>query len=225
MYTPPTGPSITSTYTIEVSNLTFVPTSPASFLVGDAPLTITAVGAPALGTYSTSLTLPATDPVTGGTFDALDPSGGTFTFATPTSGGPASIPITYTPPPPAVAITATYVINVTNLTFTPPPTEGVILGGSFTITATGDPALGTISIVASDVSATGGAFSLTSAGPTVGTIEFAGSSSVGTATVDVMYTPPTGPSITSTYTLIVSSLNLCSYITCFFLLLVTLHLR
>ena len=92
-YTPPVGPSITIVYTVTVETLSFAPLS-ADYIVGDPDITIFGAGSPPGGTFSTSVSLPFTDSVTGGTFDALDPSAGTFTFGGATSGGAALIPIT-----------------------------------------------------------------------------------------------------------------------------------
>ena len=204
---PGDGPPITGTYTVEVSSLTFSPASPLDFVAGSPDEMITAVGAPTGGTYSTVVSLPFTDGTTGGTFDSLDPALGTFTFGGATTGGPATIDIVYTPPA-GLPNTMTYTVNVTALSPAPASPHAVTTASpDFTITATGSPAGGMISIASISPGTTGGVFSLSSSGPTVGTIDFTSATSTGLASVGITYTPLVGPTITLPYEVTVVDLT------------------
>jgi multidrug resistance efflux pump len=174
--------------------------------VGDPALNITATGSPSGGTYSTSNFVGGG---TGGTFSAISPTMGTFTFSGTTSAGTSSIDVTYTPLAGAPAV-LTYVVNVSavpppaSLVFSPTSPASVTVGDpALNITATGSPSGGTYSNGVGNTGATGGSFSAIH--PSLGTFSYTGSTGAGTATIDITYTPLAGAPALLTYTVNVSA--------------------
>jgi subtilisin-like proprotein convertase family protein len=213
-YTPPSGASVSLTYSVLVSTVTppttliFSPSTPASFVVGNPSLSIIATGSPSGGLYTSGNISTGT---TGGTFAGISPSTGVFSFSGATSAGTASISITYTPLS-GSPLTLTYSVTVsavtppTALTFLP-PSPSTILAGSPTlnITATAVPSGGLFSSSNSLSGGTGGTFSTIS--PSTGAFSFSGATSAGTASVSITYTPLSGSPLTLTYTVVVSTVN------------------
>jgi hypothetical protein len=141
------------------ASLSFNPLSPASVTAGDPDLNITALGSPSGGTFSSGASLGGS---TGGTFTAVHPSLGTFTYMGSTSAGTASIDITYTPLVGAPVV-VTYSVDVsavtppTSLSFNPLSPSAVVSGSpALNITASGSPAGGTYSTANALSGGTGG---------------------------------------------------------------------
>jgi subtilisin-like proprotein convertase family protein len=86
-----------------------VPPSGSSFTIGSPALTITAVGVPPGGTFSTSN---ANDGGTGGAFGAINPTTGVFSFSGASTPGSASIDLIYTPAGGLPSYRTTYILNV-----------------------------------------------------------------------------------------------------------------
>jgi subtilisin-like proprotein convertase family protein len=109
---------IISTFVVNVvgvaSTLSFNPVSPASITAGD-PLSVTATGSPAGGTFSST---GANAGTTGGTFSAINPTSGVFTFTGSTATGTASVNITYIGPG-AAPVTLPYTVNVSAVVLNP----------------------------------------------------------------------------------------------------------
>jgi subtilisin-like proprotein convertase family protein len=210
-YTPLSGAPVTLTYSVTVSalppttSLAFIPTSPASFTLGDPDLSLLAIGSPSGGMYSNG----ATGGGTGGSFSAITPFGGSFTFSGATSAGTATVAITYTPPT-GTPLTLVYSVTVftsppsTALTFAPAGPASITAGDPvLSITATGTPSGGTYSSAVSMGGTTGGSFSAIS--PSTGLFTFSGSTSAGTASIGITYTPVTGSPLTLTYSVSVGA--------------------
>jgi subtilisin-like proprotein convertase family protein/replication initiation and membrane attachment protein DnaB len=213
-YTPVVGAPVLQSYVVNVSatpppaTLSFNPLSPATFATGSPALTVTAIGSPVGGTYSSgSIVLGGT----GGSFSAVHPSLGTFTFGSASSAGTASIGITYTPLSGAPVV-ATYVVTVVvtpppaSLSFNPLSPASVTAGDpDLNITALGSPSGGTFTSGASLGGSTGGSF--TAVHPSLGTFTYMGSTSAGTASIDITYTPLVGAPVVVTYSVDVSAVT------------------
>jgi subtilisin-like proprotein convertase family protein len=213
-YTPVVGAPVLQSYVVNVSatpppaTLSFNPLSPATFTTGSPALTVTAIGSPVGGTYSSgSIILGGT----GGSFSAVHPSLGTFTFGSASSAGTASIGITYTPLSGAPVV-ATYVVTVVvtpppaSLSFNPLSPASVTAGDpDLNITALGSPSGGTFTSGASLGGSTGGSF--TAVHPSLGTFTYMGSTSAGTASIDITYTPLVGAPVVVTYSVDVSAVT------------------
>lgn len=106
------GPTTTMTYNVTVNaasslSLTFSPTTPTTFQVGQSALSIDAEGSPTGGTFSTAM---ASGGTTGGTFGSINSSTGVFSFSGATGAGTATINVTYTNC--GTSTTLTYTVNV-----------------------------------------------------------------------------------------------------------------
>jgi hypothetical protein len=88
------------------ATLSFSPTSPGSFTIGGADLTVTLTGTPTGGAFTLGTTSTA---VTGGSFSL---TGSTLTYSGGTSAGTATAEVTYTVTG-FTPVTATYSVTVT----------------------------------------------------------------------------------------------------------------
>lgn len=145
---------------------------------------------------------------TGGTF-ILGPGANqlTFTASSTTAIGVATVDVTYTPLDGNFPSTATYIVNVVftvlqaTLTFNPTSPQSVTTGDpDLVVTATGSPAGGMLSLSNINAGGTGGTFNLGPAGNQF-TFTSSATTTAGTATCDVTYTPPVPDlPVTVTYT-------------------------
>ena len=187
---------VLATYTINVSNIISVnPASPLGTGIGAADVTITAGGSPSGGVFSLGT---VSDPdTTGGAFQLIDPSG-IFSFGGASSAGTVTADLIYAPPGGGATATFVYVVDVSNISFDPISPATLVIGEDpLEVTVTGNPAGGTISFGVIDLSQTGGIFAVTNA--TAGTFNFSSPSSLGLASVEVIYTPPGAAAISASY--------------------------
>ena len=202
-FTPVVGASITLSYSVIVTSLDFAPASPIALTTSDSPVLVTAIGGPSGGTYTGSFSAGS---IVGLAAPSIGLVSGTFTVdpSTVTTGGTATYDVTYTPALPAVPITASYVIHVTHLTFSPASTSGVTVGSTLTVTVTGTPAGGSFSGGGFTDPVTTGVFSTVSGS----TFTFSGATESGAASADFTYDPgsPFVP-LTLTYTVVVTNLR------------------
>jgi hypothetical protein len=209
-YSPPAGfPVLTFIYTVHVSSLTFSPASPIAveaLSTGSLPVSIQALGLGAGGTYAVGSGGVSTGG-TGGSFSGPTATG-SFSFSGATSGGAVSISIAYTPAN-GLLVSSTFTIEVLALTLsTPSDTTLVSLGSlsDLTVTLTSS---STISFGAINTGGTGGSFMLSGGGSSAESFTFTTSTTtaVGTATLVILLTAPSGGVLSHTYTVIVGSLS------------------
>jgi hypothetical protein len=200
IYTLPSG-TISAVFEVNVgSGLTFSPANPlkVSLAPGSPPsgmVSITAVGSPGSGTFSSSA---ATGGTTGGTFVAINASG-IFSFSGATSAGVASMTITYNPG--SAPVSVVYEVYVSRLSFSPASPQTLTLGQNLTFSVSGAPTPGTVSFSGFGSNTTGG--TLTQLAPTA--FRFSGASMTGTANLNFTYNPNPAnfPNVTALYSIIV----------------------
>jgi subtilisin-like proprotein convertase family protein/phosphoheptose isomerase len=203
VYTPLVGSPVIVLYTVNVvAAVTFNVPNPYEIVAGSPTFTAVALGQPPGGTYAFG-TLTSSFPGTGGSFTAIDPVTGIFFFGGSTSAGFETIEVLYTPVGALVPVSASFTVLVSNIVFSPTSTAiyDLISITPLTVTATGGQPGGLFFITAVDTTDTGGTFTLTSSGPTVGTFTFASPTSTGLASVQITYLPPvgSGPPVSITY--------------------------